>query len=60
MVLEQPEVIWIRTILQFGPVRLREKERRDQAIAILSQHGLARLETRDGRKYLVLNPKTRT
>jgi hypothetical protein len=55
--LEQPEAPWLGAILQSGPYRLRNKERRDQAIAILTEHGLARVEIRTRRQFLAVNPK---
>ena len=45
--------------LQFGPSRLRDKKRRDRAIQKLVEHGIARLQKRDGKTYLALNPKVR-
>jgi hypothetical protein len=57
--LEQPEAPWLPDILRFAPYRVRDKERRDRAIAVLTQHGLARVEIRDRRQYLAVNPEVR-
>lgn len=53
---EQAEPPWIGTIIQAGPARIRNKARRDAAIAVLTEHGLARLETKEKRQHLVVNP----
>jgi hypothetical protein len=60
---------WLRTrednptlqiILQFGPGCLRDKKRRNAAITVLVEHGLARLEKRDRVTHLVINPEVHT
>jgi hypothetical protein len=55
--LDQPAPPRLGEILQFGPYRTRTKERRDKAIEVLAEHGLARVETHDNRQFLVVNPK---
>jgi putative DNA primase/helicase len=57
--LEQSESPKLGNILRLGPFRLRDKNRRDAAVAILSEHGLARKEIRERTEYLVLNPNTK-
>jgi hypothetical protein len=57
--LESIKAPWIGDILRLAPARVRTKDRRDAAIAVLREHGLARPETKDGRQHLVVNPKLR-
>jgi hypothetical protein len=42
---------------QRAPYRLRNKARRDPALALLIEHHWVRQEKRDGKTTLVLNPK---
>jgi putative DNA primase/helicase len=49
----------LRNILRLGPYRLRDRKRRDSAIAKLVEHGLARIDARGDAEHLILNPKMR-
>ncbi|WP_159717923.1 YfjI family protein [Geminicoccus flavidas] len=54
--MEQAEPVTMKRVLQYGPSRTRTKERRDGAIAKLTENGLARV-VREGRsERLVVNP----
>lgn len=57
--LEQAEPVTMKRILQFGPSRTRTKERRDEAIAKLTEHGLARVVKEARSERLVVNPDWR-
>jgi hypothetical protein len=57
---DQAEAPTLRDILRLGPYRIRDKRRRDAAIAMLVDHGLARVEQRGQADHLVLNPKARS
>jgi hypothetical protein len=50
--LDEPAPPSLGRVLQFGPYRVRDKARRDAALARLEEHGLARLQA-SGRETLV-------
>lgn len=47
----------IKDVLRLGPARLRDSKRRDTAIRLLTDHGLARLEERSGTKRVIISPR---
>ncbi len=57
--MEEPEAPSMKRILQFGPSRVRAKERRDAAIAKLTEHGLARVVKEARAERLMVNPEWR-
>ena len=46
-------------VLRLGPNRLRDKERRDKALAILAEHDLARTVRERRRTFIEVNPELR-
>lgn len=48
-----------RDVLRFGPSPLRDRTRRDAAVAVLTEQGRARLEREGRRETLVRNPSLR-
>jgi hypothetical protein len=53
---EQPEPPTAGDVLRLGPYRVRDKARRDQALAKLEEHQLARVERAGKATRVVLNP----
>ena len=51
---DQP--VTLGEILRLGPYRLRDKARRDAAVALLQEHHIARIEQRGKSEILALNP----
>ena len=46
-------------VLRLGPNRLRDKERRDKALAMLAEHDLARTVRERRRTFIEVNPELR-
>jgi hypothetical protein len=57
---DQADAPTLGNVLRLGPYRLRDKRCRDAAIALLVDHGLARVEHRGNAEHLVINPKARS
>ena len=52
----EPEPPSLGRVLQFGPYCVRDKARRDAALAKLEEHGLARLERSGRESRIATNP----